>query len=176
MPDILPISDAKDSNFYVTMEFETPQGFWEAEDFEHPFLVELHQALRRRGWGIENIEVIYSFFEESVQRVEDATDMRFWIWIPGSYLVEHPRLLADLPKLERFGVRWARPAQPGMQWTGIQYHLVHWHIYADSGPLKGQEWTHGTYFLVRHRRLHPEREGPKEWSPGIRGTRQLKER
>jgi hypothetical protein len=60
MPDTLPISDVKDSNFYVTMEFETPKGFWEVEEPDRPcpFLETVHQALRMRGWGIENTEVI----------------------------------------------------------------------------------------------------------------------
>jgi hypothetical protein len=105
-----------------------------------------------------------------VDRVEDTTDMRFWIWIPGSHLVEHPRLLQTLPRLAKDGIM-----REGVHLAGKPvYRLVSWHVYADSGPLKGEEWYMGgwkEYFLVQERHPRPKGNGPKDWYPEISGRR-----
>jgi len=146
--DRIPASDVKDSAFDVQMELEVPEGFWD-EEGEPEFLKFLYDALVKRGWGHNATESVYSFFNEAVQPDrDDPTVMKFTVWIAGDYLVEHPKLFADLEKLSQEGLLFPPKPKRTKRW-GLQksYGLVSWYIYADRGPLEGVSWD-GQHFVV----------------------------
>lgn len=147
-----PASEVAESAFYVNMEAPVPAWFWEFGDPSQEVLKKIHWRLRKGGWGRENIDTIYSFFEENVEPTgniprsqlrkltkrwgEDwvIPEARFWVWLAGDYLVEHPKLLEDLPRLRSEGI------------------ISDWNISAEKGPMRSGEWGPGLmqydYFVV----------------------------
>jgi len=153
--EIIPADRIEGSAIYVVMEAPMPGWFWEHGDPSEEVLLKIHKRLRSGGWGRENIDTIYSYFQEAVEPTFDlpkggfrkrwgeaavVPDARFWVWLDSAYLIENPRLLEDLPRLRGEGF------------------IIDWRISADRGPLKGEEWGPGTmiydYFVVGP----PERE------------------
>lgn len=130
--------DARASAFDVDMEAVVSDDFWRVPSDAAPReLIDLHKRLRRGGWGTENVETVYSYLQEPVEpsgplppvgprkRWGGAVDTpyaRFSVWIDGDYLADHPLLFEDLPRLVSEGV------------------IAGWRIYADRGPLKGEEF------------------------------------
>lgn len=144
----------------VDVEMETtpmPVGFWSDERLSEQVLLKLHDRLRRGGWGVENVETLYSYFEHSLEPLdlpqiaeelalpliparkrwgppEAEVGGRFWVYLTADYLKEHPRLLEDLPRLRKEGV------------------IDDWHISFRGGPWQGESMGPGQighdYFIV----------------------------
>lgn len=195
MPDTegVPYKAVKESAFDVELEWEVPWDFWEEEpeppyedpaqlrlfELEPPFrtdwLDRFHDELMKRGWPQQNIEAVYSYFEDVVEDPREGEEkedpflrplMRFRVWIPGDWLAEHPDFFTSFDKLAKEGVRIRTDGDEG------PYHLAYWRIYADRGPLEGTDWGDSGWFTVRPPRERPpamREKGPKEWFPELSG-------
>lgn len=177
----LPDHLVKESSFQVELEFEVPEDFWDLKEpvYEDPaqklfweearivrenWLDNFHWALRRSGWPAENIDAIYSYFEEPVQNPDEGEErawppiMRFYINIPGTWLVDHRDFFRQFDHLRKDGLKVLTKDQ------GRVFHLNYWRITAEGGELGGETWE-GTYFVVHPRREGLVRHGPLEWFP-----------
>jgi hypothetical protein len=183
--DVLPVAVVKDSTFDIELEFEVPDDFWEAKEkpvYEDPaqmlfweealivrenWLENFHFALRKSGWPIENVDAIYSYFNDPVQSPDEGEKepgwppvMRFHVTIPGAWLVEHPDFFQQFEDLAKKGVRVKTKGQEK------HFRLDYWRITANWGDLGGQTWE-GRYFIVTRRREDPGYRGPLAWFPEI---------
>lgn len=189
VPDVLLSKDVKESNFDVELQFEVPIDFWDKEPkppFEHPAQLELfkirpparkqwlegfHFALMRLGWPRQTLDAVYSYFESPVDDPEEGEKrdpdrlplVRFYVWIPGDWLLEHPDFFRSFDSLSTDGL---------IVFGEGPYRLVYWRIHSGDGPLKGTDWGDSGYFIVRDRKLPSaaRAEGPKEWFPGLSGA------
>lgn len=188
----LPAKDVRESAFDLEIDFEAPEGYWEPDPemlHHHPaqaylwkgsrpparsefwrddWLESLHSALRSRDWPRENIDAMYSYFEdplmnpdEGAERDPDITPaVRFRVWIPGDWLVDHPNFFQDLKKLQKTGL------QVKVKGKKQQFRMLDYEIRGDRGPLDGSLWQN-SFFVVRPPREKPEafEGGPRDWFP-----------
>ncbi len=186
VPDLISEADARESSFEIEIELEVPSDFWALapERYEDPpqqrrlwegvgapytpeFLDLVHDGLRRRGWPAENIDAMYSYFEDFVwnpcegeENEADCPVMKFRVSIPGDWLVEHPRFLSDLVALSGEGLLIETPDGPA------RFKIDYWRIFAEHGELSGADWE-DSIFHVNVRRPPPSHETghPHDWFP-----------
>jgi hypothetical protein len=181
----LPYKSVYQSDFVVELEFEVPDDFWEEKEqvFHDPsqtyfwqeskptfygenWLEHFHAALQRRGWPTENIDAIYSYFNDPVEDPDLGEEpgypklMKWNLFLPGEWLVNRPHWFLEFDHLSREGLEVK--TRGDIKW----FKLVYWRISGNSGPLEGEAWE-GTYFYVKQRKMPAFEGGPKEWFPKL---------
>lgn len=188
----LPPKDVRESVFELEVDFEAPEGYWEPEPealYHHPgqgyfwrgarppampeywrndWLQNLHSALRDRDWPRENIDAMYSYFQDPLMNPDEGEErdpditpvVRFRVLIPGDWLVDHPKFFQDLKKLQKNGL------QVKVRGKKRPFKLFDYEIRGNSGPLDGGLWQN-TAFVVRPPREKPDafEGGPRDWFP-----------
>lgn len=187
----IPAKDVRESAFEMMIEFEAPKGFWDPdpevlyhhpsqayfwkgavprpqpEDWRNDWLMNLHSSLRAKDWPRENIDALYSYFEDPVGNPDEGAQLdpevpplvSFNIWIPGDWLVEHPTFFHDVDKLEKRGL--------SVKVKGKKKNFKFSHrLIGVRGPLNGEVWESGT-FVVTPPREKPQafEGGPRDWFP-----------
>lgn len=137
-------------------------------DWRDGWLDNFHDALSRRKWPRQSIDASYSYFEEPLQNPDMGQErdpdrlpaMRFYLWLPGEWLVDHPEFFKDLEKLGKKGVMVRARGKK------VPSRLFYYRIFAQNGPLQGADWE-GTYFDIYPGRQKPEafEGGPRDWFP-----------
>jgi hypothetical protein len=190
--DVLREKDVRDSQFDIEIQFEAPEGFWEPDPeapYRHPeqrhfwkgavpkrqseywrveWLDDLHMELRKRGWPAENVDAMYSYFEDPVWNPDEGEELEpdmppaveFRLWIPGDWLIRHPDFFMDLERLKKKGMTVR------VNGKKKNFKLFYYRINVKDGELDGEAWE-DSFFIVKPPREKPKafEGGPRDWFP-----------
>src|SRR5262245_58576918 len=138
------------------------------EDWRDEWLESFHDELMKKGWPKSGLEANYSYIDgeldnpdEGEEREEDIPPaMRFYLWVPGEWLIENRGFLKSVDQLQ------GKPLKVKVRGKKVASFLNYYRISGDRGPLSGADWESG-YFEIRPPRERPSafEGGPRDWFP-----------